>query len=321
MLIKQKRNIIISYIGDYMQKKKDKYFNKLPFNKQNLFLLIIFSCLNNVLCNDNDSKNRTKTIIILILLIVAIVVILVLVILFIICICCKKRRENIDNYIEGSIAFERGSQEEIELRERITNEGVHVLSNYLKDKLIIDTYSKKFDLFLNKCPICLENFEENKSIIIIGGCLHIFHEKCLSILAEKIDLNKSIFSQFICPTCRNNLMDGIDKIKTCIDIYPNFFGDIYKNKKITKMKHVKNLIEKILKERKDEKKYLKESSSNERLENQKEFYKNKKNTNDNDNDKDISFDNIVIPKNKANNKKKNSKEINRDDVINNINNV
>ena len=317
MPIKNQRNNNFSF---NLKKRIDEYSNIFTFRKENIIILfIIFSCLNNVLCNDNDSTNRTKTIIILILLIVAIVVILVLVILFIICICCKKKRENLDNYVEGSIVFERGSQEEIELRERITNEGIQVLSNYLKNKLILDTYSKKFDLFLNKCPICLENFEENKSIIIIGGCLHIFHEKCLSILAEKIDLNKSIFSQFICPTCRNNLVEGIDKLKKCINIYPNFFDDIYKNKRITKMKHVKNLIEKILKERKDEKKLLKESSNNERLENQKEFFKNKKNTNDND--KDISFDNIVIPKNKTNHLKRNSKEINKEEVIDNINNI
>ena len=74
---------------------------------------------------------------ILILSIVAVVVIIVLIIIFIICICCKKRQTNINNYLEGSIAFERGNQEEVELRERITNEGVHVLSEYLKDKLII----------------------------------------------------------------------------------------------------------------------------------------------------------------------------------------
>ena len=73
---------------------------------------------------------------ILILSIVAVVVIIVLIIIFIICICCKKRQTNFNNYLEGSIAFERGNQEEVELRERITNEGVHALSEYLKDKFI-----------------------------------------------------------------------------------------------------------------------------------------------------------------------------------------
>ena len=182
------------------EKTNDNYANKyfkIHFYKSNIFIILFFLYLNNALCNDNNSKDRTKTIIILILLVVAFVVILILIILFIICICCKKRRDNRNNYIEGSNALEIGSQKELDLRERITSEGIHVLSNYLKNELITDTYSKKFELFMNKCPICLENFIEDKSIIIIGGCLHIFHEKCLCVLAEKIDLNKSIFSQFI----------------------------------------------------------------------------------------------------------------------------
>ena len=226
------------------QNKKSFIYKYIKFHlfRSSFFLIIILSFLNNVLCNDNSSKNRTKTIIILILLVVAFIIILILVILFIVCICCKKRQENRNNYLEGSNALEIGNQKEVDLRERITNEGIQALSNYLKNELFSDIYTKKYELFTNKCPICLENFIENKSTIILGGCLHIFHEKCLSILAEKIDLNKSIFSQFTCPTCRNNLLDGIDKIKNCIDIDPNFFDDIYKNTKITKMKHVKKII-------------------------------------------------------------------------------
>jgi len=294
----------------------DKFcINILEF-KETIFLILILSLLNNAFCNDNDSKNTTKTLIILILLVVAILIILTLIIVFIVCICCKKRRANRNNYIEGSNVFERGNPEEVELRERITNEGVQVLSNYLKDKLIVDIYTKKFDLFLNKCPICLENFLENKSIIIIGGCLHIFHQKCLSILAEKVDLNKSIFSQFICPTCRHNLIDGIDKIKTCLDIYPNFFEDVYQNKKITKMKHVKNLIENILKEKKEKKNKIKEGDSKDKLEDNKGNFKIKKQDNENENDgdyKDISFDNIVIPIVKSKQKNNDNNEIKADE--------
>ena len=292
---------------------KRKLFNKIHI-KQDIFVILFFSCLNYIFCKEYNSSDKTKTIIILILLIVGFVVIIVLVILFIICFCCKKRQVNVNNYLEGSIAFERGNQEEVELRERITNEGTHALSEYLKDKLITDVYSKKFELYSNKCPICLENFEEYKSVILIGGCLHIFHFKCLCVFAEKVDLNKSIFSQFICPTCRNNLTNGIDKIKNCLDIYPNFFSDVYKNKKISKMKHVKSLIEKILEEKKD----LKDSSK-ETLENQKDLFRNKING-DNDKDKDISFDNIniVIPINKIKNQKNNLKDINKEDNINNV---
>ena len=121
-------------------------FNKRKIVNKILFYILIFSCLNYVFCSEDNSKNNTKTMTILILSIVAVVVIIVLIIIFIICICCKKKQTNVNNYLEGSIAFERGNQEEVELRERITNEGVHVLSEYLKDKLITDVYSKKFEL-------------------------------------------------------------------------------------------------------------------------------------------------------------------------------
>ena len=111
-------------------------FNKRKIVNKILFYILIFLCLNYVFCSEDNSKNNTKTMTILILSIVAVVVIIVLIIIFIICICCKKKQTNVNNYLEGSIAFERGNQEEVELRERITNEGVHALSEYLKDKLI-----------------------------------------------------------------------------------------------------------------------------------------------------------------------------------------
>ena len=83
------------------------------------------------------------------------------------------------------------------------------------------------------------------------------------------------------------------------------------------MKHVKNLIEKILKEKKEMK-----DSSKETFENQNEFFENKKNLNEIDNDKDkekdISFDNIniIIPINKTKNQKNIINDINKDENIN-----
>ena len=52
-------------------------------------------------------------------------------------------------------------------------------------------------------------FEEKKSVKIIWGSFHIFHQKYLSELTEKIDINKSILPQFICPTCRKILFNDI----------------------------------------------------------------------------------------------------------------
>ena len=82
-----------------------------------------------------------------ILLIVAFVIIFALIILFIVCFCCKKKRENRNNYLEGSTAFEIGNQKEVDLRDKIANEGIKALSNYLRDELIIDIYDIRI-LFL-----------------------------------------------------------------------------------------------------------------------------------------------------------------------------
>ena len=317
MSTKKRDYNFISHVVNNSKKVPTLYY-KLSIYNNYIFLILLFSCLNNINCNDNDSKNNTKALITLILLIVASLVIIVLIIVFVVCICCKKRQNNRNNYIDGNNVLERGSPEEVDLRERITNEGVKALSDFLREKLITDIYNNKFEIFGTQCSICLDNFENNNSLIIMGGCFHIFHHKCLCTMAEKVDLNKSILSQFICPTCRNNLIDGIKKIKICIDIYPHFFDELYKNKKITKIKHVKILIEKILNDNKNKENIFKDGSSREKL-NKKYDYSPKIN-NDNDNDKDISFDNIDIRINKSK-QDKNDLNINKEKEEININDV
>ena len=89
------------------------------------------------------------------------------------------------------------------------------------------------------------------------------------------------------------------------------------------MKHVKNLIEKMLEENKNKKKETKEKNLKEKIGSIEEIVNKKKGENDNeiDNDfKDISFDNIVIPINKSKIKIINSKENNKSEDINNDNN-
>lgn len=238
------------------QKKIEKQYkrNKIHLNyfkilKKYIFFVLLISKFAAIYCddNDNDKDSGKKTKILFILLIVVFAVVIVILIIFFIYMCCKKRRQNNrNNFIESTNYLERGSPEEINLRERINNNGPKELSNYLIDKLVCDTYNKNFELLGNQCPICLENFEENKTKIIMGRCLHIFHEKCLGDFAEKIDLNKSIFAQFVCPSCRNNLIDDADKIKECLKKFPNFFEEMHNNKKITKIKHMKNLIDIII---------------------------------------------------------------------------
>lgn len=270
--------------------------NNLSLSKSNLFkyyffFILIISKFNIILCED---KNLTKTVILLSLLVIIFIIIITLIIIFIVWCCKKRREENRNNFFEGTNYLERDNPEESNLRERVSINYPKALSDYLKEKLISDKYNKKFELFGTQCPICLESFEENKSIIIIGGCLHIFHQKCLSELAEKVDINKNIISQFICPTCRNNLIDGAEKIKMCIKKFPNFFDDMYKNKKLTKIKHIKLLINSLLEE-----KTLNLQDINSKL----KLSEDKNNETDKikEENEDISYDNKTITKRKLKN--------------------
>ena len=302
------------------QKNNNKQF--IVFNisifKKYIFIYIIILKLGIIYCEDKNSDK--KGLLLLLFLVVVIIIIIVLLIIFIVKCCKKRREENRNEFFEGSNYLERGNPEEIQLRQNITINGTKVLSDFLKDKLISDVYNKKFELIGNQCPICLDNFEENKSVIIMGGCLHIFHQKCLGELAEKIDLNRPIFSQLLCPTCRNNLMDDIEKIKICINRYPNFFNDIYQNKKLTKIKHIKNLISSILGENISN---IKENN-NSIFESNIKINENNNETNKQnikDENKDISDDsNKFINKEKINKIKNNIKKEGNMINNNNINN-
>ena len=163
-------------IINYKNHKNIIETNKLSLLKSNFkayfFWILLISKFNVILCEDNSS---TKTIIILVLLVIIFIIIIVLAIIFFVWCCKKRREENRNNFFEGTNYLERENPEEINLRERVTSNYPKALSDYLKEKLFSDKYNKKFELFGTQCPICLENFEENKSIIIIGGCLHIFH--------------------------------------------------------------------------------------------------------------------------------------------------
>ena len=56
---------------------------------------------------------------------------------------------------------------------------------YKKNKVTNDSYN---------CTICMENFVENKSIIVTTKCKHSFHQKCFKNWAYK---------NIMCPKCPN----------------------------------------------------------------------------------------------------------------------
>ena len=300
-----------------IEKSKTSLYYSSIYKKYLIYFLIV-SKFDIIFCEDD--KKGIKSLILLILLGIVLIIVITLIIIFIVK-CCKRRIEqNRNNFFEGTNYLERDNPEEKQLRERISNSYPKALSDYLKEKLISDIYSKKFELLETQCSICLENFEENKSVIIIGGCLHIFHQKCLSELAEKIDINKSIIAQFICPSCRNNLFSDIDKLNLCVKKFPNFFDDMFKNKKLTKIKHVKNLINSI-----NEGKYfnLKDNCNTNIRINLKIKEDNKDETDRNsikEENNDISYDNKIITKKNLQSHLKNKTENENNIIKNNINN-
>lgn len=308
------------------KKKSQKKCNKDKIHliyskilKKYIFFVLLISKLITINCDDDEKDSGKTTKILFILLIVVFAVVVVILSIFFIYICCKKRRQNRNNFIESTNYLERGSPEEINLRERININGPKELSNYLINKLVCDTYNKNFELLGNQCQICLENFEENKTEIIMGGCMHIFHQKCLGDFAEKVDLNKSIFAQFICPSCRNNLIDDVDKIKECLKIYPNFFEEMHNNKKITKIKHMKNLIDIILSGKGNNSKDSNHKSNNDKNNKNETERINIKNEN-----KDISFNSKTGSKEKITSRsslKINEEKNEINDIENNIDNI
>lgn len=68
-------------------------------------------------------------------------------------------------------------------------------------------YTKKMLEFKNtSCSICLENFIEEKSIISLTPCEHIFHYHCLKKWAEENN------EQFKCPNCNHDFMKDNEPI-------------------------------------------------------------------------------------------------------------
>ena len=83
----------------------------------------------------------------------------------------KKRRdsrinENRNNYFDGSNYLERDNPEELELRERISQNYPKALSDYLKEKLISDFYWKKIELFEMNGKYVLKNLKKINLLLL-----------------------------------------------------------------------------------------------------------------------------------------------------------
>ena len=123
-------------------------------------------------------------------------VVIIVVVVIILKICLKRRLLRIDesnnlNRREINIYIER--KREIETKEKL-----ELLFN---TKLYPAKYFKNIsENNNNTCSICLEYFIENKSIISLTPCKHIFHYECLRKWAE------GNFEHFKCPNCNYDFL-------------------------------------------------------------------------------------------------------------------
>ena len=120
---------------------------------------------------------------------------MIIIILIIIYIIIRKKINRIE---ESHLNEEIEREEKIKLNKQIIE---YLLKNDLKAKV----FTK--DIIVNdceKCSICLEAFEFNKSQVSVTPCKHIFHFDCLKNWLETEVVNPQ------CPNCKYRILSNID---------------------------------------------------------------------------------------------------------------
>jgi len=144
---------------------------------------------------DTENPSKKTRIIYIIILVVCAVLLLIIIILIIIYIIIRKKINRIE---ESHLNEENEREEKIRLNKKIIE---YLLENDLKAKV----FTK--DIIVNdceKCSICLEAFEFNKSQVSVTPCKHIFHFDCLKNWLETEVLNPQ------CPNCKYSILNNID---------------------------------------------------------------------------------------------------------------
>ena len=140
-----------------------------------------------------ETENPSKKAIIL--LVVCGILLLLIIILIILYIFLRKKINRIENNRRNE---ENEREEKIKRNKQLIE---YLLENDLKAKL----FTK--EIIVNdceKCSICLEAFEYNKSQVSITPCKHIFHFDCLKNWLETEVLNPH------CPNCKYSILSNID---------------------------------------------------------------------------------------------------------------
>ena len=143
---------------------------------------------------DNPSK-KTKIIYIVVLVICGFLVMLI-VILIILYICIKKKMED---------RFREINEENVE-KEKKMKENKKKIEQLYETILRPQIFSN--DILNNNCnnticSICTDNFEVEKSEVMITPCKHIFHYTCLKPWIDNNILTPK------CPNCNYNILDSV----------------------------------------------------------------------------------------------------------------
>ena len=210
-----------------------------------LYFLFLF-LIEPISCDDKKERN-VMDIFILVMIIIGVVILVVIgIVIYIKCIKPKLKARKKNKYFEETKILENEDQEELSLRENILKYGKTFLPKYICQKLIVQIYTESFELFGNRCNICLEYFSFGQSQIVFGGCFHIFHKSCIEEFSQKINTKKKLIPQFICSVCRSHLFFNIDKIKNYIQNNPDILEEIHKNKKISNINQIQQYFNEVL---------------------------------------------------------------------------
>ena len=157
----------------------------------------------------SDDQKKNKIYYVLFAGLAAIIILLIIVIKN-----CMKRRLYV-NRDNNSNRLNNLNREDIIIHR---NDNNNIIDNKKKIELLFNTqfYPIKYNKNMLgeeniNCSICLENFKEGKSIIILTPCSHIFHFECLKKWG-----NESI-EHFKCPNCNYDFLKEEENLVIKID--------------------------------------------------------------------------------------------------------
>ena len=201
MIYKKGKSLMFSYFSD--ENIREYAMNKTLTQISEIEILIDFKnnelsideCLEISIITENPSK-KTK-IIYIIALVICVFLALSIIILIILYICIKKKLEN---------RFREHNEDDSFEKEKKMQENKKKIEQLYKTVLRPQKFTNELlsqNCENTICSICTDNYEIEKSQVMITPCKHIFHYDCL-----KPWIDNNILSPK-CPNCNYNILDSL----------------------------------------------------------------------------------------------------------------